>query len=80
MRTPSHRNTARRSVALPCRDALTTVTTPPPPDAPPTDYPDSDGIRWEFVARMKELIAADALDTPERWALAEELLLASVEG
>lgn len=80
MRTPSRRNSTRRPVALTRRDAPTTVTTPPPPAVPPTNAPDGDGIRWDLVARMKELIAADALDTPERWALAEELLLADAEG
>jgi hypothetical protein len=33
-----------------------------------------DGIRWELVNRMKALIAEGQLDTPERWALAEEML------
>jgi len=56
------------------------VTTPPPPAVPPTNASDGDGIRWELVAQMKDLIAADALDTPERWALSEELLLAHAEG
>jgi len=80
MRTPSRRNATRRPVALTRRDAPTTVTTPPPPAVPPTNASDGDGIRWELVAQMKDLIAADALDTPERWALSEELLLAHAEG
>jgi hypothetical protein len=51
----------------------------PPPAEPPTDADGPDGIRWELVARMKEFIAADALDTPVRWAIAEELLFADAE-
>lgn len=46
----------------------------PPADAPPTD-----GIRWELVNRMKALIAAGELDTPDRWMLAEEFLFRAVE-
>lgn len=42
--------------------------------------PGPDGIRWGLVNRMKELIAADKLDTPERWALAEEMLCRAAEG
>ena len=80
MRTPSRR-THRRPPGPTRRDARTTVTAPtmPPPAEPPADADDHDGIRWELVARMKELIAADALDTPVRWAIAEELLCADAE-
>ncbi len=39
----------------------------------------ADGIRWELVNRMKALIAAGELDTPERWALAEEFMLRAVD-
>ena len=47
-------------------------------DTPPTRS-DSDGIRWELVDRMKALIAADELDTPDRWAIAEELLFRAAD-
>ena len=81
MRSPTHR-TFRRPPAPTRRDARTTVTAPtlPPPNEPTASTPDGDGIRWELVARMKALIAADALDTPDRWAIAEELLFADAEG
>lgn len=81
MRSPTHR-TFRRPPAPTRRDARTTVIAPtlPPPSAPTAVSPDGDGIRWELVARMKALIAADALDTPDRWAIAEELLFADAEG
>ncbi len=39
---------------------------------------DSD-IRWDLVAKMKELIAAGQLDTPERWNLAEHFLHCAIE-
>jgi hypothetical protein len=45
----------------------------------PAADPPADGIRWELVNRMKKLIAAGELDTPERWALAEEFLFRAVE-
>lgn len=45
----------------------------------PADDPPADGIRWELVNRMKRLIAAGELDTPERWALAEEFLFRAVD-
>jgi hypothetical protein len=48
-----------------------------PPAAAPA--PADDGIRWELVNRMKRLIAAGQLDTPERWALAEEFLFRTVD-
>jgi hypothetical protein len=49
-------------------------------DRTPADAPEpTDGIRWELVNRMKKLIAAGELDTPERWALAEEFLFRAVE-
>lgn len=81
MRRSSHR-LIRRPQTTPGRDARTTVIAPtlPPPADPPTDTPDGDGIRWELVARMRGLIAADALDTPDRWAIAEELLFADAAG
>jgi hypothetical protein len=46
---------------------------------PPADDPPTDGIRWDLVNRMKKLIAAGELDTPDRWALAEEFLFRAVE-
>lgn len=48
-----------------------------PDDRPPCAS--DDGIRWELVNRMKRLIALGKLDTPERWALAEELLFRATE-
>jgi hypothetical protein len=49
-------------------------------DRPPADDDKpADGIRWELVNRMKKLIAAGELDTPERWALAEEFLFRAVD-
>ena len=69
----------RRTASASYRPALTP---PAPPSVPaaPTDTNDrgDDGIRWELVDRMRALIAADELDTPDRWALAEELLLGEV--
>ena len=51
-----------------------------PLDRPPAaDDTPADGIRWELVNRMRRLIAAGELDTPERWALAEEFLFWAVD-
>lgn len=80
MRSPSRR-TAHRPHTPTRRDARTTViATTPPPTEPTAATPDGDGIRWDLVARMKALIAADELDSPDRWAIAEELLFADAEG
>jgi hypothetical protein len=52
------------------------------PDDPATGTPADrppDGIRWELVNRMKRLIAEGKLDTPERWAMAEEFLFRAVD-
>jgi hypothetical protein len=49
-----------------------------PPPAAAAETP-ADGIRWELVHRMKALIAAGQLDTPERWALAEEFMFRAVD-
>ncbi len=46
---------------------------------PAADEPPVDGIRWELVNRMKALIAAGELDSPERWALAEEFMFRAVD-
>ena len=46
---------------------------PPCPATP--ELPGADGIRWQLVERMKKRIVDGTLDTPDRWALAEELLL-----
>lgn len=59
-----------------------TPTRPLPVPADPDDCPPrrgEDGIRWELVHRMKRLIAQGKLDTPERWALAEEMLFRATE-
>jgi len=45
-----------------------------PPDHPAACSPPSDGIRWELVNRMRRMIADGQLDTPERWALTEEMV------
>lgn len=52
---------------------------PPADDPTPAPVAAADGIRWELVNRMKTLIAAGDLDTPDRWWLAEEFLLRSVD-
>jgi hypothetical protein len=46
---------------------------------PADDPPPAAGIRWELVNRMKKLIAEGKLDTPERWAMAEESLFRAVD-
>jgi hypothetical protein len=46
-------------------------------DTPPR--PGADGIRWELVDRMRRLIAEGKLDTPERWAVVEEMLFRVTE-
>lgn len=51
----------------------------PPADAPDPGPCSADGIRWELVNRMRRLIAAGQLDTPERWALAEEMLFRATD-
>ena len=43
------------------------------------ERPGQDGIRHGLVARVKELIAEGAYDTPERWEAAEEQLLRRIE-
>jgi hypothetical protein len=43
------------------------------------EAPDSDGIRRRFVERIRQLIAAGHYDSPERWAIAEELLVRKLE-
>jgi hypothetical protein len=48
-------------------------------DCPPADDRPGDGIRWELVTRMKALIAAGELDTPERFAVAEEFMFRAVD-
>lgn len=68
-----------RRTAAAYRPAQSPTVPPAVPSVPvATDPRDGDGIRWELVERMRALIAADALDTPDRWALAEELLLGEV--
>ena len=44
------------------------------------ELPGPDGIRHGLVARVRHLIAAGEYDTPERWAAAEERLLAAAGG
>jgi hypothetical protein len=39
----------------------------------------ADGIRWDLVNRMKQLIGEGTLDTPERWAAAEEMMFRAIE-
>lgn len=38
------------------------------------EVPDEQGIRRGLVAHVRRLIAAGHYDSPERWALAEEML------
>ena len=60
------------------------------PEQPPTaaesdstdfrrEIPDTSGIRLGLVTHIKTLIAAGLYDTPERWALAEELMFRRME-
>ena len=44
------------------------------------ELPGPDGIRHGLVARVRQLIAAGEYDTPDRWAAAEERLLAAAGG
>lgn len=66
--------------ALPPALRLRATMIDPKTSAPvaPTDYrnevPDAHGIRRGMVAHIRGLIAAGHYDTPERWALAEEML------
>lgn len=58
-------------------------TTSAPALPTPADFrneaPDAHGIRRGMVAHIRELIAAGHYDTPERWALAEELMFRRTE-
>ena len=40
--------------------------------------PGDDGIRHGLVAHMKTLIASGEYDSPERWAIAEELMFQAI--
>jgi hypothetical protein len=44
------------------------------------EAPGPDGIRHGLVAHVRRLIAEGAYDTPERWEVAEERLLARALG
>lgn len=52
-------------------------------ESDPTDFrrelPNASGIRLGLVAHIGTLIAAGQYDTPERWALAEELMFRRME-
>jgi len=59
-----------------------------PNDLPPSaddlaelraEAPDEHGIRRRFVERIQQLIAAGRYDSPERWAIAEEMLVRKLE-
>jgi len=41
----------------------------------PHQSADDPEIRWDLVTRMRELLHAGQLDTPERWCMAEAMLL-----
>ncbi len=43
------------------------------------EIPDASGIRLGLVTHIRMLIAAGQYDTPERWALAEELMFRRME-
>lgn len=66
------------------KPATSPTTAPEPigrrPATLPTEVPGPDGIRHRLVAQVRERIAAGEYDTPERWAAAEERLLAAVGG
>jgi len=60
----------------------------PPHELPPSaddlaelraEPADDQGIRRRFVERIRQLIAAGHYDTPERWAIAEEMLARKLE-
>ncbi len=62
---------------------MTDPTTSSPEASGPTDFrreePDAQGVRRGLVAHIRTLIAAGHYDTPERWALAEEMLFRRLE-
>jgi hypothetical protein len=64
----------------PVRHTPHTMNTPADVPCPHQPAPPTDGIRWDVVERMKARIAAGDFDTPERWAVAEELLMRAAEG
>lgn len=44
------------------------------------ERPGPDGIRHELVARVRREIEAGTYDTEEKWLIAQERLLARIEG
>ena len=64
----------------PVRAKPPTMNTPADVPCTPPPAPPADGIRWELVERVKRRIAAGEYDTPERWAVAEELMMREMEG
>lgn len=58
---------------------LTAAAPAPLPQIPPEEAPSPDGIRHDLVARVRAEIEAGTYDNDERWALAEERLLARFE-
>jgi hypothetical protein len=87
-RTPAHRPYTRRDGRLPRgwsahaphpRARLRAAMNDTADCTPVADEPPVDGIRWDLVNRMKKLIAAGELDTPERWVLAEEFMFRAVD-
>ena len=71
--------TAELPSAVRLRATLIDPKTHSPETPGPTDFrreiPDAQGIRRGLVVHVRQLIAAGHYDTPERWALAEELLI-----
>ena len=55
-------------------DPKTSAPAVPTPADFRNEVPDAHGIRRGMVAHIRRLIAAGHYDTPERWALAEEML------
>ena len=60
-------------------DPKTSAPAVPTPADFRNEVPDAQGIRRGMVAHIRELIAAGHYDTPERWALAEELMFRRME-
>jgi hypothetical protein len=62
-------------LAAPTRPVTDSEPTPDSLERLKAEKPGPDGIRTGLVARIRQLIAEGAYDTPERWKRAEERLL-----
>ncbi len=58
----------------PQNNTLMSDTTPDPLAELKAEPPGPDGVRAKLVARVRELIAEGAYDTPDRWAAAQDRL------